>query len=353
MSFNERLPVIAEIERLRSSRVLCYLTSLRPNVLANISEDAVRVMFDHLLALPSRPVPRLDLYLCSNGGSAVLPWRIVTLLREFAREVNVLVPYRAYSAATMIALGADQIVMHPFAELGPIDPTVSNDFNPVDQGNRRLGISVEDVRAYIDFIKTTVGITHEDELVHMIQALIDKVHPLALGNVERFLSQTRMTARKIMKTHMSDADEHQIDTIVETMVSKLYFHGHPINRVEARTDLRLKVAAELPPELEKAMWRLYLDFEDEFQNRERFLPQAELLRAMDATAQAGQPAPPGKAKKEFELLHAVMESRALSSRYCTTRRYVLAGFGQNQEPLMREELLEEGWRHTRGPAATA
>jgi len=32
----------------------------------------------------------------------------------------------------MLALGADEIVMHPFAEMGPIDPTVSNDFNPVD-----------------------------------------------------------------------------------------------------------------------------------------------------------------------------------------------------------------------------
>ena len=46
--------------------------------------------------------------------------------------------------------------------------------------------SVEDVRAYVGFIKDTVGITHEDELVQAIKILAEKVHPLALGNVERF-----------------------------------------------------------------------------------------------------------------------------------------------------------------------
>ncbi len=93
--------------------------------------------------------------------------------------------------------------MHPFAELGPIDPTVSNEFNPTDPATgQRLGISVEDVTAYVNFIKATVGITHEDELVEAIKILADRVHPLALGNVERFLSQSRMIARKILRTHI-------------------------------------------------------------------------------------------------------------------------------------------------------
>src|SRR5439155_4349489 len=134
-----------------------------------IADDQVRVFFDHLLLLPARPVGRLDVFLCSNGGSGTVPWRLVSLFREYANSFNVLIPYRAYSAASLLALGADEIVMHPFAELGPIDPTVANDFNPVEQGGRRLGISVEDVTAYVNFIKETVGITHEDELVRAIE----------------------------------------------------------------------------------------------------------------------------------------------------------------------------------------
>jgi len=130
------------------------------------------------------------------GGSGTTPWRIVSLLREYAKEFNVLIPFKAYSAATLIALGADEILMHPCGELGPIDPTVSNDYNPVESNTgRRLGISVEDVKAYVNFVKNTVGITHEDELVRAFEILANKVHPLALGNVERFLAQSRMIAR--------------------------------------------------------------------------------------------------------------------------------------------------------------
>src|SRR4030095_8544102 len=111
--------------------------------------------------------------------------------------------------------------MHPFAELGPIDPTVTNEFNPLadDGTGRRLGISVEDVKAYVSFIKTTVGITHEDELIQAIEILGEKVHPLALGNVERFIAQSRMIARKILRTHATEVDSHTIDEIVENMAS--------------------------------------------------------------------------------------------------------------------------------------
>ncbi len=246
----DRVALIREVETIRGSSVICYLTSLRQNVPGIISDDAVRVFFDHLLRLPSKPVEKLDIFLCSNGGSGTVPWRLVALFREYSKSFNVLIPYRAYSAASLLALGADEIVMHPFGELGPIDPTVSNEFNPTDNSGRRLGISVEDVKAYVNFIKETVGITHEDELVRVIEVLAQKVHPLALGNVERFISQSRLIARKILRTHMSESDDHAINQIVENMASKLYFHGHPINRQEAKNDLGLKVCLDLPAQLE-------------------------------------------------------------------------------------------------------
>jgi membrane-bound ClpP family serine protease len=150
MAFAERIALIKKIEELRKSKVVCFLTSVRPNLNAQISEDVVRIFFDHMLLLPERPVPKIDVFLSSNGGASTVPWRLVVLLREFAKEIGVLIPYRCYSAATLLALGANEIVMHPFAEMGPIDPTVSNAFNPVNpQTNQVLGISVEDVKAYI------------------------------------------------------------------------------------------------------------------------------------------------------------------------------------------------------------
>jgi hypothetical protein len=331
---------IREIERLRKSHVIAYLTTLRPNLVGLIADDAVRHFFDHIGTLPKRPVDRLDIFLVSNGGSGTVPWRLVSLLREYTKHLGVIIPYRAYSAATLLALGADEILMHPFAEIGPIDPTVSNDFNPSDENTKqKIGISVEDVKAYVTFIKETVGITHEDELVQAIGILADKVHPLALGNVERFLSQSRLIARKILRTHMKDADEHMIQEIVENLASKLYFHGHPINRLEARTDLRLKVVPDLAPPLEHAIWKLYLQYEAQFQNQEMFNPAGDLL-AKESLALWAKP--PVVLEQSYDLLHAVVESANLRCENRSGRRYRFIRVPPNP-PAISEDVLTQGW----------
>jgi hypothetical protein len=359
MGFSERIGLIKEIETLRQSKIICFLTSLRPNVQAQISEDAVRVFFDHLLLIPQRPVEKIDIFLCSNGGAGSVPWRLIALLREFAKEIGVLIPYRAYSAATLIALGADEIVMHPFGEMGPIDPTVSNEFNPVDTITKRpLGISVEDVKAYINFIKSTVGIQHEDELVRTIEILVEKVHPLALGNVERFISQSRLIAKKILLTHMKDKPEHVIEEIIENLASKLFFHGHPINRKEAKEELSLNVAPHPSPELETLMWSLYKDFEAEMENRVIFDPLAAIIGTLPAPTAPPATMPhsgwppsilaPG-ASATIALKLSIVESAGLSSCFFQELRFVVAGSGQNLEPLVRQETLAQKWLDTPAP----
>jgi hypothetical protein len=335
---NKRQDLINKIEQLRNSRVVCFLTTLRPNVPGQIADDQVRVIFDHLLKIKERPIPRLDLFLVSNGGNSVIPWRLVSLFREFAKQFCVLVPYRAYSAATLIALGADEIVMHPFGELGPIDPSVSNDFNPRTAQGVPIPISVEDVTSYVSFIKKTVGITHEDELVKTIEALCSQVHPLALGNVERFVSQSRMVATKVLKTHMLKEPDHTIQEMVENMTSKLYFHGHPINRQEALNDLKLKICENPGAELEKAIWSLYLQFEEEFKNNVIFLPASDLFKQFD-------PAAPQLITVENDLLHGVIESSGLRSEFRSTRRHLLMPTPAG--PQLMEQPLSQGWTHSK------
>lgn len=356
MAFKERIKLIKQVEKLRGSSVICFLTSVRPNLAAQISDDCVRIFLDQMLQLPKRPVKKLDIFLCSNGGSGTVPWRLISLFREYSEQVSVLIPFRAYSAATLLALGADEIVMHPFAEMGPIDPTVANEFNPTDpQTHRLVGINVEDVKAYIAFIKTTVGIHHEDELIKAIEILVQKVHPLALGNVERFLAQSRMIAKKILLTHMKEHEDHEIDEIIETMASKLYFHGHPINRVEAAKELKLKVTNP-NADLEKAMWELYLDFEIELKNKEAFDPMAALFVAAAAAPAPAAPPPPGApslvpfgTETKMDITFAIVESARLSSAFSQKKRFVVVSAGPTGEPMVRDETLAQGWTEIQAP----
>jgi len=67
-------------------------------------------------------VDYLDLMIHSLGGSGVTAEKIVDMCRKHCKkEFRVIVPNMAKSAATMIALGADAIVMGYCSELGPID----------------------------------------------------------------------------------------------------------------------------------------------------------------------------------------------------------------------------------------
>ena len=66
----------------------------------------------------------INLILESPGGDGPTAEKLVTMCRDFGKVFRVLVPNRAKSAATLMALGADQILMGYCSEIGPIDAQV-------------------------------------------------------------------------------------------------------------------------------------------------------------------------------------------------------------------------------------
>lgn len=68
--------------------------------------------------------PDLDVILHSPGGSPEAAEAIVRYLRSRFRNIRVIVPNFAKSAATMIACSANKIVMGKHSFLGPTDPQI-------------------------------------------------------------------------------------------------------------------------------------------------------------------------------------------------------------------------------------
>ncbi len=112
--------IIGEIERITGHRTITYFGSQTGFV-----EDEDSVNIEDLLRIPSS-LPGLDLILNSSGGYAISAERIINVCRNYTRnnsgEFRVIVPRLAKSAATIVALGADKILLCDNAELGPIDP---------------------------------------------------------------------------------------------------------------------------------------------------------------------------------------------------------------------------------------
>lgn len=255
--------------------------------------DVIPIVYEHLRALPGEAGNRkIDLFLHSNGGDGVVPWRLISLIREFCSEFCVLVPHRAFSAATLTALGADRVIMHPMGMLGPTDPTVTNEFNPPNerQPGQLLGISVEDVASYFALVRDDVGIKHDDGVVQALRALSDLVHPLALGNVKRLTSQSRMIGEKLLRSRADpNMDDHDITELIKKLTAELYYHGHPINRREARDELGLLFVEDATPTVETSMWELYEAFDVDMHLNEEFAPLFEAIQ----TNAPRLPPPPG------------------------------------------------------------
>jgi hypothetical protein len=288
MARKDRLALIEKLQTLRENRLcIAYVTSTRPNHEIAMADDVVRLLYDHLQAGREKAKNGIDLFIHSNGGQGTVPWRIVSLIREYTGKFAVLVPHRAFSAATLLAMGADEIIMHRMGMLGPIDPSVANPFNPPNPQapGQLLPISVEDVTAYFKLVQEEVGIHHEDEVIQALVALTDKIHPLALGNVQRSHQQARMMARKLLKQHMAEGHEHEIDQLIDNLKSNLFYHGHPINRKEARVDLKLKVV-DAPDDLAEAMWNLYEEYEAALTLREAFQAVHEMETQLPVPAAA-------------------------------------------------------------------
>ncbi|MGH9893182.1 MAG: SDH family Clp fold serine proteinase, partial [bacterium] len=66
----------------------------------------------------------VDMFVESPGGSAQGVELIVRLLRKRFRSVRFIVPHTAMSAATMLVMSGDDMLMDHRSSLGPIDPQI-------------------------------------------------------------------------------------------------------------------------------------------------------------------------------------------------------------------------------------
>jgi len=281
MSREDRKKLIQIIEEKRNSKVIAYITSDRPNLETPIAGDVVSLIHDHILALKESDRPKLDLIIYSRGGQSDVPWSIVSMFREYTQDgsFNVLIPYRAHSAATVIAMGADEIVMTKKAELGPIDITMGNGpYNPTEKdSHQRLPISVEDVTGYFALLEK-VGCERPDEKMKGFESLTKHVHPLALGTVSRLLEQTKLVALRLLNTRANAFSEEQNHEIIRKISSEVYSHNHTISRTEAVKYIGLKQvknAEEIG--IADHLWDLYKEYKKLFCLDEPFLPEEYLV----------------------------------------------------------------------------
>ncbi len=336
--FKDRLPKYKELEEFRHSRLLVYVTGDRQGMETVMHSEVVDRFVRHLDAMTG--TEKISLILHSRGGETISGWTIANLIRSFCKDFEVIVPIRATSAATLLCLGADRIVMTRQAVLGPIDPNVNTPLNPPMPGappNIRIPVSVEAIKGFVQLAKEEFGIKDSHDMVQVLSVLSANVPPLVLGEAFRARSHIKMLANSLLRLQFAGRKEKsKVEKIVKFLCSESGSHDYTLNRTEAREQLGLHI--ERPNDREYTLiHEIFEDIQKELELTTPFNPPV-MVAASPAT--------------EYMCRRALIESCNwgtdvfISKGVLTSRQQVTPGGVMTQ---IEDRRSVEGWRTERWP----
>lgn len=283
MSFDNRKQLYENLSKIRNRPLITYITSIRPNQGGSMAGDAIPQIINQVRAIPIEE-DKIDFLIVSNGGDPITAFRIMSLLRERFKKITVLLPYVAYSAATTLSLGADEIIMHPYSNLGPVDPQLTVTHSNEHGIRENLQFGSEDLRNYVDFIRSDVGITDQQHLVSAIAPLLKDVGALPIGSAKRSQQLSLSLSEKMLKWHNSD--NTKVKAIAKALNSSYYHHGYAVGRHEA-SQIGLPIATP-QNDVESLIWDIWEDFCNEMKCNETFNVVKEIMSNPSSSAAISQ-----------------------------------------------------------------
>jgi len=258
----QRLALLRSLEKKRKSKVIAYLAGDRPGMETKVASDVHPLFYDHLNAIGRQD--RIDLFLYTTGGVTNSAYALVNMIKEYCDHFGIIIPFKALSSGTLMALGADEIVMTRMGQLSPIDPTITTPHGPQVMLPGKpapdwIPISVEDVNSYINLAKREFGIKDQEGMIKVFDRLSQTINPLALGAVNRVREQIEFLGLTLLNGHSSDQEKNR--KIVETLIRGRYSHDYIINRREARDVIGLNVI-DIGPSLEDKIIDLFRQYQE-------------------------------------------------------------------------------------------
>lgn len=173
-------------------------------------------------AMPKDKTQNILLIINSHGGRVEPAYLISKACKEFSKSFVTSIPRKAKSAATLVALGADEIHMGAMSELGPIDPQF--------EGLPALAISsaLEKLAQL-----TTKYPMSSDLFANYLTSLLDIN---VLGYFERVSESTVQYAQRLLKGKNLPYGE-TIETVAKRFVYSYKDHSFVIDKDEAAQSL--------------------------------------------------------------------------------------------------------------------
>lgn len=189
----------------------------------------------------------LILFLCTNGGDADAAYRISRCLQSHYKRFVIAICGKCKSAGTLVALGAHEVVMTDYAEIGPLDVQLGkkDELYETDSGLTVLNaLSELEGKVYEIFergyfrlkintqgrmtLKTATEIATQLS-VGMMAPVMSQIDPLHVGEVSRAMKIGKEYGKRL-STVAKNLQPKALDKLVDEYPS----HGFVIDREEAR-----------------------------------------------------------------------------------------------------------------------
>lgn len=240
--FDKTQSIVNQLSAMLGGTLVAYWNNPR----GSVCHDDVVALYELLEKLSNQE--SIYLFIKSSGGNGQSALLLVNLLRQYCQNIVALVPLECASAATMIALGANEIRMGPMAYLTAVDTSLTHSLSPLDRDNDRVSVSLDELTRVVRLWQGEGSESTENPY----QELFKYVHPLVIGAVDRAESLSIMLCKEILSHHIMD--DKVTDEIASTLNAKYPSHSYPILFNEAQR-IGLKVS-RLPAEVNALLLEL-------------------------------------------------------------------------------------------------
>ncbi|MGA7725905.1 MAG: hypothetical protein WCA95_11550 [Opitutaceae bacterium] len=242
-----RKPHLEKISKLRGNRavVSLFITFFGDYPLMSKDSDMVEEVLSNADCSNG-----ISLIIDAPGGDGLAAERLIQVCRSYTKkDFETIVPARAKSAATMVCLGSDRILLSPTSELGPIDPQVYYEDGWV--------AAYHLVKTYDELFAAAVSTTGKIE--PYLQQLT-KFDAVVINDLRAATKLSESIAVTSLKTSMlKGKDEVQIRKMIERFTNPelTLSHGRALNHELSKScGLNIELM-DLSSELWKEVWALY------------------------------------------------------------------------------------------------
>jgi len=219
--FKETQEILTQVEKKMDMPILSYWNSGD----GSVCYHDVYAIYEVLRTIGKQD--KIGILIKSDGGNGQASLRIINLLRQYCKKVTALVPLECASAATMIAIGADEILMGPLSYLTAVDTSLKHRLSPRDSQNRGVSVSLDGVNRIVKLWNKESSSSETNPY----ESLFQHIHPLVIGAIDRSESLSIRICQEIMSYHMKDTKK--IEEISSQLNSNYPSHGYPITMKEA------------------------------------------------------------------------------------------------------------------------